>query len=56
MTSFMGQASWAKMMSLRRGGGQTNSIGILLDQKVNKAEEQDYLFINIEQANPISLS
>ncbi len=44
MTSFSGQASWAKMMSPR---GKLTALASHLTKKVNKAEELTYLSTNI---------
>jgi hypothetical protein len=52
MMSFRGQASSVKMKSL---GGQGNSTGVPLDQRLNKAEELTYLSTNID-AYAVSLS
>jgi hypothetical protein len=45
MMTFRVQAGWAKMTS---AVGQANNTGMPPDQKVNKAEELNYLFIIIE--------
>ena len=44
MTSFRGQASWAKMMS---PGGKLTALAYHPNRKVNKAEELTYLSPNI---------
>jgi len=44
MTSFRGQASWAKMTS---HGGKLTALACHLTEKVNKAEELTYFSTNI---------
>jgi hypothetical protein len=45
MTSFRGQASWAKMTS---PGGKLKALACHTSKKVNKAKELTYLSTNID--------